>query len=282
MTEPLRAEPAPGLAQATASPAPSREVRARAGARHGLSVAMIVLDEEERIGRTLDAIRCADEVVVVDGGSSDRTREICRARGCRVLERRFDGFGSQRQYAVGMCSHDWVLTLDADEEMTPELNASILASLERPRIPEAAFRVEMQLVFLGRPFRHGKHARERHVRLFDRTRAAYDWLEVHEGVAVRGPVGVLPGRLVHHSFRDISHFLQKMNDYTTRGARVLARRGRRRHPVFSLLAWPYYFVRSYLLQGNFLNGVPGLVWSFLYSLQPTVKYLKLDEFGSAP
>jgi glycosyltransferase involved in cell wall biosynthesis len=250
--------------------------------RRALSVAMIVLDEEERIERTLAALHCADEVVVVDGGSSDRTREICRAHGCRVLERPFDDFGSQRRFAVGHCTHDWVLSLDADEVMSPELNASIRGLLDQPDIPEAAFRIEMQLVFLGRPFRFGKHARERHVRLFDRTRAGYDGLEVHEGVAAAGPLGLLPGRVVHHSFRDIAHFLRKMDDYTTRGARSLARRGRSRHPLVTLLAWPFYFVRSYLLQGNLLNGVPGLVWSFLFSLQPVIKYLKLDELGPLP
>jgi glycosyltransferase involved in cell wall biosynthesis len=238
---------------------------------------MIVLDEEESIGRTLEAIRCADEIVVVDAGSSDRTREICRTRGCRVLERSFDGFGAQRQFAVGHCSHDWILTLDADEELSPELNDAIRELLDRPEIPEAAFRVEMQLVFLGRKFRFGKHARERHVRLFDQTRAGYDGLEVHEGVSARGTIGNVPGRLVHHSFRDLHHFVQKMNDYSTRGARVLEARGRRRHPALTLLAWPFYFLRSYILQRNFLNGVPGLVWSFLFSLQPTMKYLKLAE-----
>jgi glycosyltransferase involved in cell wall biosynthesis len=242
-----------------------------------LSVAMIVLDEAERIGPTLEAISCADEIVVVDGGSRDGTAELCRARGCRVVQRPFDGFGPQKRFAVSQCRNDWVLNLDADEVLTPELNREIGERLSRPAIPEAAFEVEMRLVFLGRAFRFGKHAREKHVRLFDRTRAEYDGLEVHEGVAARGPVGRLRSRLYHHSFRDIDHFVRKMNDYTTRGARVLGAQGRRRGALLALLAWPFYFVRSYLLQLNFLNGIPGLVWSFLYSLQPTVKYLKLAE-----
>jgi glycosyltransferase involved in cell wall biosynthesis len=242
-----------------------------------LSVAMIVKDEADRIGPTLAAITCADEILVVDGGSKDGTADLCRARGCTVLQRDFDGYGAQKAFAVSRCANDWVLNLDADEVLTPELDREIRALLDRPEIPEAAFQVEMRLVFLGRAFRWGKHARERHVRLFDRTRAGYDDAEVHEGVRTRGPVGRLRERLYHHSFRDQHHFVQKMNDYTTRGASVLRARGKGRPAWLSLLSWPFYFVRSYLLQGNFLNGVPGLVWSFYFSVQPVVKYLKTVE-----
>ncbi len=242
-----------------------------------LSVAMIVRDEADRLGRTLDAITCADEIVVVDGGSADRTPELALARGCRVLHRAFDGYGAQKAFAVSRCAHDWVLNLDADEVLTPELNREILELLARPEIPEAAFEVEMRLVFMGRAFRWGRHAHERHVRLFYRGRAAYDGAEVHEGVRTREPVGRLRERLFHHSFRDQHHFVQKMNDYTTRGARMLRARGRRRAPALALLAWPFYFLRSYLLQGNFLNGGPGLVWSFYFSIQPVVKYLKTSD-----
>lgn len=242
-----------------------------------LSVALIAQDEADRIGRTLDAITCADEIVVVDGGSRDDTPALCRARGCRVVERPFDGFGAQKAFAVAQCRNDWVLNLDADEVLTPELNAEIAALLARPAIPEAAFEVEMRMVFLGRVFTHGKQAHERHVRLFDRTRAAYDGAEVHEGVRTAGAIGRLRARLYHHSFRDLHHFIRKMNDYTTRGARMLHARGRRRSAAGALLSWPFYFLRSWILQGNCWNGVPGLVWSFLFSVQPTVKYLKLDE-----
>jgi glycosyltransferase involved in cell wall biosynthesis len=242
-----------------------------------LSVAMIVKDEADRIGPTLEAIGCADEIVVVDGGSTDGTPDLCRARGCTVLQRAFDGYGAQKAFAVSRCTHDWVLNLDADEVLTPGLNQEIRELLARPEIREAAFQVEMRLVFMGRVFRWGKHAHERHVRLFDRARAGYDAAEVHEGVRTRGPVGRLRERLYHHSFRDQHHFVHKMNDYTTRGARMLRARGRRRSPVLALLAWPFYFLRSYLLQGNVLNGAPGLVWSFYFSIQPVVKHLKTSD-----
>jgi glycosyltransferase involved in cell wall biosynthesis len=244
-----------------------------------LSVAIIALNEEACIGRTIDAISCADEIVVIDGGSHDRTVEICRARGCRVAVRPFDDFCTQKRFAAGLASNDWVLALDADEVLTPALNEEIRAVMAREDIPEAAFRVQMTLVFLGRPFRHGKHARERHVRLFDRRQAVYNNKEVHEGIATRGPIGLLRHPLFHYSVRDLSHLLVKMNDYSTRGARMLHASGVRRSRVLAVLTWPYYFIVNYVVQGNCLNGGPGLVWSFLYSIQSVMKYLKLAEMS---
>lgn len=242
-----------------------------------LSVAIIALNEEAIIGRTIDAISCADEIVVIDGGSQDRTVEVCRAHGCRVTVRPFDDFCTQKRFAAGLASNNWVLALDADEVLTPALNEEIRAVMARDDIPEAAFRVQMTLVFLGHPLRYGKHARERHIRLFDRRRAVYNNKEVHEGISTRGPIGLLRHPLFHYSVRDLSSFLVKMNDYSTRGARMLCASGVRRPRALAVLTWPYYFIVNYVVQGNFLNGGPGLVWSFLYSIQSVMKYLKLAE-----
>jgi len=242
-----------------------------------LSLTLITLNEADRLGATLDAVRCADEILVVDGGSSDDTVRIGRERGCRVIERRFEGFGPQKRFAAEQASNDWILNIDADEVLTPELNEEIRQLLANGDPPKAAYRVPMTLVFMGRVFRHGRHANERHVRLFDRRRAAYDSKEVHEGLVVDGPIGDLQARLHHHSFRDLSHFIDKMNAYTTLGARDLQRRGKRRSAGLIALSAPYYFGESYFLRGNFLNGAAGLCWSMLYATMPIVKYLKLLE-----
>jgi glycosyltransferase involved in cell wall biosynthesis len=242
-----------------------------------LSVTIIAQDEADRIGPALDAIRCADEILVVDGGSRDGTVEACRTRGCRILERPFDDFGRQKRFAAEQATHDWILNLDADEVMSPELNEEIRRLMAREEIPEAAFRVPMRFVFLGRPFAHGRHAREYHVRLFDRRRAGYDDRPVHEGIVPRGPVGSLRELLFHDSYRNVRHAIEKMNDYTSQAAASLARRGRRRSPVLVALSAPFYFVEAYLLRGNAWNGVPGLWWSMLYAFYPLVKYMKAWE-----
>jgi glycosyltransferase involved in cell wall biosynthesis len=242
-----------------------------------LSVTIIAQDEEDRIGAALDAIRCADEILVVDGGSRDGTVEMCRARGCRVLTRPFDDFGRQKRFAAEQASHDWVLNLDADEVMSPELNEEIRHLMAGAEIHEAAFRVPMRFVFMGRAFAHGRHSREYHVRLFDRRRASYDGREVHEGIVARGPVADLRALLLHDSYRDVTHAIQKMNDYTSHAAGALARRGRRRAPALVALSAPFYFAEAYLLRGNAWNGVPGLWWSMLYAFYPLVKYMKAWE-----
>lgn len=260
-------------------PAPGDQ--GRPSTRRKLSVAIIAQDEEARIGRTIDAIQCADEIVVIDGGSRDRTVEICQARGCRVAVRPFDDFANQKRFAAGLAAHDWVLALDADEVLTPELNQEIRALMAREEIPEAAFRIQMTLVFLGRPFRRGHQARDRHVRLFDRRRAGYNDKRIHEGVSAQGEIGLLHSPLFHHSARDLSHTVAKINDYSTRGALALHAAGARRSQVTSVLSWPFYFFKSYVLRRNFLNGSPGLVWSFLDATNSVLKYLKLAELRRA-
>jgi len=245
-----------------------------------LSVTIIAQDEARRIGEVLDAIRCADEVLVVDGGSVDETREICRARGARVLERRFDGFAAQKRFAAAQASHDWILNLDADEVMTPELNEEVRELMARDELPEAAFFVPMRLVFMGRVFRHGHESRVPKLRFFDRRRAEYADKEVHEHIVPHGPTGRLRHHGLHYSYRDLSHWVEKMNRYTTLGARSLARRGARRSLLRLLFTGPVHFVQEWIFRGNFLEGVPGLCWSMLAGVARVVKYMKHWEGGA--
>jgi glycosyltransferase involved in cell wall biosynthesis len=246
-----------------------------------LTVTIIAQDEADRIGATLDAIRCADEIVVVDGGSKDDTVRLCRERGCRVVERPFEDFARQKQLAADEASNDWILNLDADEVLSPELNDEIRALLSGGDPGEAAFRITMMLVFMGRVFRHGRESRDRHVRLFDRRRARYGPKSVHEGLLVDGRIGELRGVALHSSFRDLTHLIGKMNVYTTRGALELARQGRERSAWSVALSAPFYFFKYYVLRGNFRNGVPGLCWALVSTISPLLKYMKLMEARQA-
>src|SRR5512142_1819524 len=167
-----------------------------------LSAVVIAWNEEADIGRTLDAVRFADEVLVVDSGSTDRTVEICRSRGARVLEHAFEGYGPQKRWAVEQAQHDWVLCLDADEVPTPGLVAAVRGLLAgEPPFP--AYRLTFHTVFMGRPLRRGAIGRRGHVRLFDRRRARWTDARVHEAVQVDGPVGSLAGVVHHHNVRDL-------------------------------------------------------------------------------
>jgi len=244
-----------------------------------LSVTIIAQDEAGKIGEVLDAIRCADEVLVVDGGSRDQTREICRDRGARVLERPFDGFAPQKRFAASQARHDWILNLDADEVMTPELNQEIRELLAREEIPEAAFYVPMRLVFMGRAFRHGRESRVPKLRFFDRRRADYADKEVHEHIVARGAVGRLRHHALHYSYRNLSHWVDKMNRYTTLGATTLERKGARRSLARLAFTGPFHFFQDWILEGSILEGVPGFCWSALAGIARTLKYMKHVEGG---
>lgn len=242
-----------------------------------LSVTIVAQNEAERIGEVLDAVRCADELLVVDGGSTDSTVDICRRRGARVLLRPFDGFAPQKRFAAAQAENDWILNLDADEVMTPELNEEIRELMARETIAEAAFFVPMRLVFMGREFRHGQESRMPKLRLFDRRRAEYADRDVHEHVVAHGPTGRLRHHALHYSYRDLSHWADKMNRYTTLGARSLSRRRARRSLARLVLTGPIHFVQEWIFRGNVLNGVPGLCWSMLAGIARAVKYMKHVE-----
>ena len=242
-----------------------------------LSAVVITHNEERDVGRTLDALAFADELVVVDSNSTDRTVEVCRSRGARVVSHAFRGYGPQKRFAVSLASHDWVLCVDADEVVTPELARAIrglLATEAEP--PCAAYRVAFRSVFMGRALLHG--ARETHIRLFDRRRAGWDDAPVHESVLVEGETGTLPGLVLHYTARDVGEAIDKLNAYTTRAASD--RRGRPVRGTAVLLAsGAYHFFRHFVLRRHFLNGVPGFTWAMLFAVGSVVKHVKAHELA---
>jgi glycosyltransferase involved in cell wall biosynthesis len=245
-----------------------------------LSAVVITHNEERDVGRTLDALAFADEVLVVDSLSTDRTVAVCTARGARVVSHPFHGFGPQKRHAVSLASHDWVLCVDADEVVTPELRRSIRELLSAEAEPPcAAYRVAFRTVFMGRTLLHG--ARETHVRLFDRRRAGWDDAAVHESVVVQGDVGSLSGFVLHETARNVSEAIHKLDRYTSRAADE--RRGRPVRGTAALLfSGAYHFFRHYVLRRQFLNGVPGLTWSMLFAVGSVVKHVKAHELAPVP
>jgi len=242
-----------------------------------LSAVVITKDEEDEIGRTLDALRFADEILVVDSGSRDRTVEICRSRGARVLSRPFDGYGPQKRFAVEQARNDWVLCVDADEVLSPPLGDAI-RKLVSTGPPLPAYRLTFHTVFMGRALSRGAIGRRGHVRLFDRRRARWTPARVHESVEVDGRVGSLPGVVLHHNVRDLSEALAKLNLYSRMGAVELLQGGKRARNVAALLALtPYHFLRYWLLNGNVLNGMPGFGWAFMLTATSVLKHLRLHE-----
>jgi len=183
---------------------------------HTISAVIITKNEERNIERCITSVRWADEVIVVDSGSTDATAAISARLGARVIVKSWEGFAAQKEFAAAQASSDWVLSLDADEEVTPELRAEIQAMLSASREPAAdGYRMPRKSFFLGTWIRHGGWYPGYQMRLFRRSAAFMNHRPVHEGFEVRGAVGTLDAPLNHYTYDTIRQYLDKMNDYTS-------------------------------------------------------------------
>jgi glycosyltransferase involved in cell wall biosynthesis len=238
-----------------------------------LSLCVITRDAAGEIVDCLASAAFAGEVVVVDSGSRDDTVEIARGRGARVIERAWAGFGAQKNFAVGAAAHDWVLCLDADERVTPEMAAAIASEITAPRAGAYAFARRNR--FLGRWLAHGEGYPDWNVRLFDRRRARWSDDPVHEHVLVDGPVVRLAGDLLHASAESLDAYLAKQNHYTTLQAAAMNARGERAGVTRMVVSPIVRFIRFYVLRLGFLDGVAGLVHIAIGCQNSFLKYAKL-------
>jgi glycosyltransferase involved in cell wall biosynthesis len=242
-----------------------------------LSVAIIALNAAGQIGPCLASVAFADEIVVVDSGSTDGTQEIVRSHGGRVEHKDWMGFGRQKQHAVACARNDWVLCLDADERVTPELERSIRSAMAGGRYH--AWRVARRNRFLGRWLAHGEGYPDWTLRLFQRAHAGWSNDEVHESVLTTTEVGRLEGDLLHDSAEDVATYLAKQNRYSTLHAEALYKQGVRAS-YWRLAASPLMrFVKFYILRLGFLDGGPGLAHIVIGCNNTFQKYLKLIELS---
>ncbi len=247
----------------------------RRGARVPVSVLIVAKDEEANIEACLRSARWAAEIVLVDTGSHDRTLELARGLADRILRRPWQGYAETKQRALAETSYEWVLWLDADERVTPDLAKEIAKVVESPR--HAAFAVPRRAYFLGRWIKHAGWYPGYVARLFRKDRARFNSALVHEGLEVRGPVGRLNAPLLHITDRDLEHYMRKFNRYTSLAAEELDRRGRRFRKR-DLFTHPLgIFLRMYVFRAGFLDGVQGLMLALLSSAYVFAKYAKLWE-----
>lgn len=239
-----------------------------------LSVTIITRDEERDLPDCLASVAFADEIVVVDSLSRDRTCEIARAAGARVFERPWPGFAAQKQFALEQASGDWVLNLDADERCSPRLREALGEALDRGGVD--GYDLPFQTWSFGRRLRFGGLRGEHHLRLFRRAKAHYPPVAVHEGVELRGALARLDAPIVHHPYASLEEYLAKLNHYTSQFARARFEAGR----PFSRLAalrWPLGFAKRYLLRLGFLDGYAGFVHAMLSGLYDFLKYAKVED-----
>ena len=251
-----------------------------------LTVTVITLNEQEVLPKLLERIRgLADEILIVDSGSSDRTGEIARAAGARFVHNPWPGFREQKELALSLATGDYVLNLDADEFLDPELARAIRTELDRPGGPRhAGYRIHFRHTCFGRRVRFGQMWRDRRVRLFRREGARYGGTSIHPKALVDGSIGDLPGRCDHDGYRDIPEARAKLAGYAERVSRERFRAGKRFH-AWHLLRWPAGFLKRYVLRLGFLDGLVGLQLAALYARYDLDKALwlrRLDrEIGGA-
>ena len=243
--------------------------------RPSLSACIVTLDEEDRLGDCLASLRWCDEIVVIDSHSTDRTREIAAAAGARVIERDWPGHVAQKEFAIRQARHDWVLCIDADERISPELEKEIV-ELRAAGFPDmAGWKLSRVSNYLGRWIRHGTWYPDLKLRLFDRRRGRWAGHDPHDRVEVDGRVGRLRGELQHHPYRNLEEHLATIDSYTTIMARELHDAGRRARLSDLVLRPPARFLVYYLVRGGWLDGWRGLLMAYLAAHYVRLKYAKL-------
>lgn len=245
-----------------------------------LSVTIITLNEAANIDACLDSVSWADEVLVVDSGSTDDTVARAIARGARVVSHEWPGYAAQKNWAAGEAASDWILSLDADERVTPALAAEIRRVLEAPSA--AGYRVPRLTWHLGRWIRTTDWYPDYQLRLYDRRRGRWKARRVHESVEVDGPMSVLTSDLQHFAYRDISHHHATMDRYTTLAAEEMFEAGRA-VGLFGLVLYPVAaFLRNYVLRRGCLDGTVGLVISAMNAYYVFLKLAKLHALRVGP
>jgi len=246
-----------------------------------ISVLIITLNEERLLEPVLDSVRWADEIIIVDSGSTDRTEDIARNFTEHFHVRRYTGEGDQRNHSLSLAAGEWIFYVDGDEIVSPELARSIRAAVVAPG-GFAGFRMELRTRFLGREFGARGWRKEWKVRLFRRDRGHFKPALVHSGAVVDGPVGTLSGVVTHVPYRDIAHLIEKRNSYSTRAASDLAAKGQRSSALGAVFRGAAMFLRDFIIGGDFLYGNAGLVRSSISGYYTFLKYAKLWEHSLRP
>ena len=247
-----------------------------------LSVVIITKNEEANIGATLKSVEWAEELIVVDSGSTDRTVAIARQHGAKVFEEEWKGYAAQKNSAIAKGACDWILSLDADEQISPELAVSIRSVTGSANSAVSGYFLARRNLFLGRWIRHGGFYPDRKLRLFRRGTGEFAERAVHETMRVQGDTATLRGDLFHNAYPSLSGYIETMNRYSTLAAEVLIRE----HRVSPSFSWFFANVRlrpvlnfiwNYFFRGGFLDGREGFLLHWYHNVYVSWKYAKAWE-----
>ena len=245
-----------------------------------LSICIVAQNEERNLARLLQSVEpIADEIVLVDGGSTDRTCEIACGLGCKVFERPFTGFADQKNYAASLASHDWIFLLDADEELSRELTLSV--QIWKEHEPQfAVYEMARLTWYLGAWIRHSRWYPDWQRRIYHRQKASFSGA-IHEALRHEGQIGRLHGDLLHYTIRNFAEHEAKLDRYTTVRAQEMFDNGRRSWRAAMWLATPWTWVRHFFLSAGFLDGYRGALIAQMAARGVRLKYAKLGKLVQA-
>jgi glycosyltransferase involved in cell wall biosynthesis len=244
-----------------------------------LSLAIITLNEERNIERCIRSVPFADDVVVLDSGSQDRTVEIARRLGARVTTGPWRGYGKQKMRAAALGLHDWVLSLDADEALSEEAQKNLKEFLEKADPKKAAYNFARKTWHLGKWLKHGGCYPDRQTRLFDKNQCQWSDTEVHEEL-IAPSVGHIKGDILHWSFRNVAHQIDTINKYSSLRAQDLKNQGKK-FGYIKLVIKPFSrFIQNYFFKLGFLDGLAGFEVAMVSSFSYFLRLIKLKELSS--
>jgi glycosyltransferase involved in cell wall biosynthesis len=241
-----------------------------------LSATIITHNESANIARVIRSLSCADEIVVIDSNSTDDTREIAAGLGARVINHAFEGFAAQKNFSSEQAQYDWILSLDADEELDDKAQAA-LVEWKRSEPSAAGYQFARRAQYLGRWILHSGWYPDFKLRLFDRRRGSWQGAFVHESVVVNGPVATLPGEILHYTCNSIEEHRQRIEFYTDLAAKEMFERNERVSLLRRALAPPWIFLNTYLLRLGILDGPQGYLIAKMAARYVRRKYAKLEE-----
>ncbi len=241
-----------------------------------ISATLITYNEEHNIAEALQSLAWADEIVVVDSGSSDATLEICRKFTDRVFHRDWTGYVDQKNFAAEQASHDWIFSLDADERSSPELGIEI-QELASKGFHKPGYRIPRTAYFMGRWIRHGDWYPDYQLRLFDRKRGKWEGGRVHESVKTSEKPDFLRGEIYHFTYRSLSDYLKRLEIYSNLAAFDYMQQGNSA-TLFKLICNPAAaFIKGYLVKRGFLDGTTGFAIAVMGAVSVFFKYAKIYE-----
>lgn len=245
-----------------------------------LSVVIITFNEENNLARTLESVKWADEIIIVDSGSTDRTLEIATVYKAKVSVEPWKGFAAQKNSAIEKATSDWILSVDADEVVTSDLRDAILRVIAAPTNNLNGYWMPRMNYIFGRWMRHGGYWPDRKLRLFRRGKGRLEVRPVHETIQVDGQLGFLPEPLFHEAYPTLTGYIEHMNRYSSLGAEITVGKGQGKFSFINIVLRPIFtFIYNYFFRFGLLDGREGLLLHLYHSAYVSWKYAKAWELS---